>query len=40
MRKPLASGKVSSGVPAALVGGDVIFVVAFWMLGARMLKGR
>ena len=29
-----------SGVPAALVGGDVIFLIAFWMLGARMLKGR
>jgi hypothetical protein len=29
-----------SGVPAALIGSDVIFLVAFWMLGARMLKGR
>ena len=29
-----------SGVPAALIGGDVIFLVAFWMLGARMVKGR
>jgi hypothetical protein len=29
-----------SGVPAALIGSDVIFVGAFWMLGARMLKGR
>ena len=25
-----------SGVPAALVGGDVIFLAAFWMLARRM----
>jgi hypothetical protein len=29
-----------SGVPAALIGSDVIFLGAFWMLGARMLRGR
>jgi hypothetical protein len=29
-----------SGVPAALIGDDVIFLFAFWMLGTRMLKGR
>jgi hypothetical protein len=29
-----------SGVPAALIGCDVIFLVALWMLGARMVKGR
>jgi len=29
-----------SGVPAALIASDVILLVAFWMLGARMVKGR
>jgi hypothetical protein len=29
-----------SGVPAALIGSDIIFLVAFGMLGAHMLKGR
>jgi hypothetical protein len=29
-----------SGVPAALVGGDVIFLVAFWMLAGRMVRSE
>ena len=27
-----------SGVPAALIGGDVIFLAAFWMLAPRMVN--
>ena len=29
-----------SGVPAALIGGDVIFLAAFWMLAPRMIRGE
>ena len=29
-----------SGVPAALIGGDVIFLTAFWMLAPRMMQPR
>ncbi len=29
-----------SGVPAALIGGDVIFLAAFWSLGTRMLNPK
>lgn len=29
-----------SGVPAALIGGDLIFLVAFWTLAARMTQSR
>jgi hypothetical protein len=29
-----------SGVPAALIGGDIIFLVAFWSLGTRMLNPK
>jgi hypothetical protein len=28
----------TSGVPAALIGGDVIFLVAFWMLAPQMTR--
>jgi hypothetical protein len=27
-----------SGVPAALIGGDLIFLVAFWILGRHMMQ--
>jgi hypothetical protein len=30
----------ASGVPAALVAGDVIFLVAFWMLAGRMVRSE
>ena len=29
-----------SGVPAALIGGDVVFLVAFWMLGVQMARSK
>jgi hypothetical protein len=29
-----------SGVPAALIGGDIIFLAAFWSLAARMVKSE
>ncbi|HEY3044791.1 MAG TPA: hypothetical protein VGJ39_12235, partial [Vicinamibacterales bacterium] len=29
-----------SGVPAALIGGDVIFLIAFWSLGRRMTNPK
>jgi hypothetical protein len=29
-----------SGVPAALIGGDVIFLAAFWMLAPRMVNPK
>jgi hypothetical protein len=29
-----------SGVPAALIGDDIIFLVAFWSLGTRMLNPK
>ena len=29
-----------SGVPAALIGGDVVFLAAFWMLALRMSRGE
>ena len=29
-----------SGVPAALIGGDIIFLAAFWSLGTRMLNPK
>lgn len=29
-----------SGVPAALIGGDVVFLAAFWSLGPLMMRAR
>jgi hypothetical protein len=29
-----------SGVPAALIGGDAIYLTAFWMLAPRMKQPR